>query len=84
MNANEDLINTLPGRRCTVQHHYGHTDTDKVMYIQNVYKNASYSSGLSVKVDSLPHPVDYGLICLIPEPVDELEKYKIVEDDSFA
>lgn len=60
------------GDTCTVKHHYGHTDTEKVMTITEIFNASGLKSGIGVKVDGLELAVDSGLIVVIPEKTVEL------------
>lgn len=72
------------GNKCTVGHHYGHTDVKKVMTITKIhYNQPSFSSGISVMVDLLPYPIDSGLINLI-EDSNALLIGHLLKDSSFT
>lgn len=55
------------GDRCTVKHHYGHTDTERVMRIKSFEYKTGCQSGTAVTVDKLKWPVDSSLIIIIPD-----------------
>ncbi len=53
------------GDQCTVSHHYGHTDTEKVMTITKIEKHSSCKTGIAVWADGLKGFVDSGLVNMI-------------------
>jgi len=54
-----------PGDKCTVNKHYGHANTEKVMRIVRIEHAPGYRSGTKVTVDGLDLAVDSGLIVII-------------------
>lgn len=71
-----------PGDLCTVSHHYGHTDTKKVMTIEAIEPDSRMKTGIAVKVDGLPSPVSSGLINVIKLP-KKAAKLKQVTSNHF-
>lgn len=62
----KDIVTEIKkGDKCTVSHHYGHTDTEKAMKIQDIQPNDRCKSGIEVKVSGLKWTVDSGLINII-------------------
>jgi hypothetical protein len=65
------------GDKCTVKHHYGHTDTEKVMKIKSFEYNTGCQSGTAVTVNGLKWPVDSDLIIVIPKRLHWKTRKKI-------
>lgn len=53
------------GDKCTVSHHYGHTDTEKVMNITKIEENFACKGGIAVWTDGLEGWVSGSLINVI-------------------
>lgn len=68
------------GDSCTVSHHYGHTDTERVFVIEDVGQNDRFNSGIAVKVKGFERLVDSGLINIVKVPMTTIQRIERLEE----